>query len=246
MSENTNETNVKDPLEGTYFHDADIIPMVQYQVYGLDKVWFWDNEGQNYTRTNASTIKIQTVTGTTPSYKKVALEWDTNWTKPEDFTGGTEVESLDNVPNDAKVGDVYYHDDNYKKVKGTWTTSEATTGGTKLDGTSWDGIAVPDGAEKDAEYYIEVPTYNTDDNATPYEFNKYEKVTPGKEILVTLDLDSELKANYPGALITINGKEYTLGYAENPFKLVMDRDYRISINWVWGEVVETFRIICNR
>jgi hypothetical protein len=213
--------------KNSYFFDADIIPMVQYQVFGLDNVWFWDNEGQNYTfdETTKSTIKIQVSFGNYKTYYKVV---DDSGLKFEEITEPTiaqmnsakgEIASGDaEVPTGAEVNDVYY------------TVTENL---------------VPSSAVAN----------------TPYEFNKYNKNTyNGREILVSITPAQALVQKYPGAIVTINGKEYDLNYLANitvssgtytvgdakPIRLYMDKDYRISINWSWGSVVETFRIICNR
>ena len=194
--------------EGTHFNDAAIIPTVQYQVFGLDNVWFWDNEGQNYTfdKSTVSTIKLQVVTGTSKTYYKVVSDNETLslevTTNAGDIANAIGVIPNENtVPSGAKAGDVFY---------------------TEAD------ILSPAEAS----------------NANPYEFNKYGKETMGNDILVTLTPNNTLKTTYPGAIITINGKEYDINHTT--FKLYMDKDYRISINWSWGSVVETFRIICNR
>lgn len=194
--------------EGTHFNDAAIIPTVQYQVFGLDNVWFWDNEGQNYTfdKSTVSTIKLQVVTGTSKTYYKVVSDNETLslevTTNAGDIANAIGVIPNGNtVPSGAKAGDVFY---------------------TEAD------ILSPAEAS----------------NANPYEFNKYGKETMGNDILVTLTPNNTLKTTYPGAIITINGKEYDINHTT--FKLYMDKDYRISINWAWGSVVETFRIICNR
>ena len=159
--------------KGTQFFDAAIIPTVQYQVYGLDNVWFWDDEGQNYTGVpEGSDISIQTV--------------DSN-------SNGSETEE----PDEGGDGEGNEEED---------TTSDVTT---------------------------------------PYEFNKYQS-SYGKMARVTITPSQTLKERYPYAVVTINGKEYDLKYLNNPIDLYMDKDYKISINWVWGSVVETFRIICNK
>ena len=145
--------------KGTQFFDAAIIPTVQYQVYGLDNVWFWDDEGQNYT--------------------------------------GVPVE------NPSANIDLW----------------------------------------RPGSLRRSLPT--TSDVTTPYEFNKYQS-SYGKMARVTITPSQTLKERYPYAVVTINGKEYDLKYLNNPIDLYMDKDYKISINWVWGSVVETFRIICNK
>ena len=213
---------------GTHFFDATIIPTVQYQVYGLDNVWFWDNEGQNYTYNKAnSQIEVKAATPTTVttlSFEAYAglTEGDTVKGVIENMTASTEV------PAGAAIGDIYADkeasesDISYFKVKGT-----------------------------ESQVYEEYSNY---------EFNKYGKVNNNTSVIVKITPAADLVKLYPNAIVTINGKEHDLGYlatidASDPenitstpksIELVMDKDYRISINWVWGSIVETFRIICNR
>ena len=63
---------------------------------------------------------------------------------------------------------------------------------------------------------------------------------------VTITPSADLKKLHPGALVSIDGKEYTLGVLANPITLYMNRDHRISINWIHNELVETFLIIAKR
>jgi hypothetical protein len=63
---------------------------------------------------------------------------------------------------------------------------------------------------------------------------------------VTIAPSADLKTLHPGALVSIDGKEYTLGVLTNPITLYMNRDHRISINWIHNELVETFLIIARR
>lgn len=211
--------------KGTHFFDPTIIPTVQYQVYGLDNVWFWDNEGQNYSYNGgASSISIKVIESIT-------------------------------------ITKTYYGSN--KNVASSLTDVQKA-GATKINSTS----DIPGDAAEGTYYYIEseTPTYADGTTTTPYEFNKYGKEPNGKLVEVTITPNSTLANNYPGAIVTVNGKEHDLNYlasitsstsgnppvttytvgAPKPIILVMDKDYRISINWVWGQVVETFRIICNR
>ncbi len=249
--------------ENSYFFDAAIIPTVQYQVYGLDNVWFWDNEGQNYTfnKSTISTINVKVINGQTRDYREVsALTLGTETTGETSAPkGGILVgdgQTYDDYPtneelasdSNAAVGQIYYKvvtgtpdTYSYKTVTATFTTTSTDTGGTEIDSFTSD---VPAGAKAGDAYYMMVDTYASDPITTPYEFNKYGKEETGVEVLVTLAPNADLKKSYPGAIITVNGKEYDINHTS--FKLYMDKDYRISINWVWGSVVETFRIICNR
>jgi hypothetical protein len=87
-------------------------------------------------------------------------------------------------------------------------------------------------------------------------------VTPNSRTTLTLDPATELKSSdtvvatftvsgdletlYPNAIVSIDGKEYTLGVLDSPITFYMNRDHRVSINWVCNELVETFRIIARR
>ena len=87
-------------------------------------------------------------------------------------------------------------------------------------------------------------------------------VTPNSRTTLTLDPATELKSSdtveatftvsedlaalYPKAIVSIDGKEYTLGVLDSPITFYMNRDHRVSINWVCNELVETFRIIARR
>lgn len=85
-----------------------------------------------------------------------------------------------------------------------------------------------------------------------YEWNKYGEVEEKKNedtgiqipqtISVTLTANSTLKGEYPNAIVKIDSKEYDLGILDNPVKLFMDRDHKISIFWAPG-LVESFRVI---
>lgn len=320
--------------KGTQFFDAAIIPTVQYQVYGLDNAWFWDDEGQNYTGVpEGSDILVQTVVGTRKSYYSVnnlndgdgKTSLNPGTPLPDAPSGKTKELSrekrLDDInlndpddPNypddgtDPSVGDIYYQGDEtngyqYIEVKGSMgesngddLTETEKKNAKKLledpepeEGDGGEGdertYEAPVDAKKGEVFYNEKTVYSpsdeegdgaksgrkggsaragkngddaltdlgdegdegdtTSDVTTPYEFNKYQS-SYGKMAKVTITPSQTLKSRYPYAVVTINGKEYDLKYLNNPIDLYMDKDYKISINWVWGSVVETFRIICNK
>ena len=307
--------------EGTHFFDANIIPTVQYQVFGLDNVWFWDDEGQNYSEVpSGSEILVQTVVGTRTRYYNVdelnngdgvqtgTTLPDVGQGKTKELGEGKRVRDINlndpddpNYPTDGdpSVGDVYYTEsDNegtteyeYIEVEGTMTkvdnpTSEEKNRAKKLTSTpepetGGEDYQAPINSKKGEVYYSEEEILSPEEDGdggdpksgskntregkdgtpkpsepgdegddeetamTPYEFNKYLS-EPGKVAKVTITPSAELSREYPYAIVTINGKEYDLNYLNKPLELYMDRDYRISINWLWGQVVETFRIICNR
>lgn len=65
-------------------------------------------------------------------------------------------------------------------------------------------------------------------------------------VVATFTVSEDLEALYPNAIVSIDGKEYTLGVLDSPITFYMNRDHRVSINWVCNELVETFRIIARR
>jgi hypothetical protein len=312
--------------KGTQFFDAAIIPTVQYQVYGLDNAWFWDDEGQNYTGVpEGSDILVQTVVGTKKSYYSVndLNDGDGKTTlnpgtplpdapsgKTKELGGGKSLDNINlndpddpNYPDDGtdpSVGDIYYQGDNekgyeYIEVKGTMEdlsdpsesqirTAKKLSESPETEEGSENTYEAPINSTKGEVFYDETEVLSpgnedgdgtksgnrgglkggdvektegkdgdgdgdegdtTLDVTTPYEFNKYQS-SYGKMAKITITPSQTLKSRYPYAVVTINGKEYDLKYLNNPIDLYMDKDYKISINWVWGSVVETFRIICNK
>lgn len=75
-----------------------------------------------------------------------------------------------------------------------------------------------------------------------YEANKYGVTKLMEELEVTITPNETLKSTYPGAIVKIDGKEYDLAILDQPVKLLMSKDHRISIMWA-KDLVETFRII---
>lgn len=75
-----------------------------------------------------------------------------------------------------------------------------------------------------------------------YEFNKYGKTKLEEEVTVTVTANSTLKGKYPLAIVRIDNKEYDLKVLDNPVKLFMNKDHKISIFWS-SELVESFRVI---
>lgn len=245
------------------FFDAEIIPHVFYQVYGFDKVYCHDDEGMDYefNSTNKSNIQIQVVTEVTKTYYKVG-ELDLG-----DETSGAEAApegaimvddypaKADLVDLGAKVGDIYCKEVSgtpntysYKVVTAslTSTTAEADLMATQGEITSTS--AAPTGSvEGNVFYYItETLTPVSPANSTPYEYNKYGEIKPNSKIYVTFALNATLKSTYSTATINIDGKDYDLGLDGKTMAFYMNKDHRIQINWIYGELVETFRITCNR
>lgn len=75
-----------------------------------------------------------------------------------------------------------------------------------------------------------------------YEANKYGVTKLMEELEVTITPNETLKSTYPSAIVKIDGKEYDLAILDQPVKLLMSKDHRISIMWA-KDLVETFRII---
>ena len=251
----------------TYFVDAEILKNVYYQVYGFDKVYCHDDEGANYrfNNTNKSNIQIQIVTATTNTYYQV-----------DDLELGNETSGAEAAPagaiivaaypedlTDAKVGDIYCIE-----VAGDSTTYKykavtASFKGTTLDvtnstdyetirihfkGNAASSLTVPAGAKADDVYCVVTETLTPPEpaNSTAYEYNKYGEIKPNSKIYVTIDVNDTLKSTYTDATITIDGKDYDLGLDGKTITFTMDKDHKIQINWVYGVIVESFRITCKR
>ena len=105
---------------------------------------------------------------------------------------------------------------------------------------------------------------NADDSEETYGniiANKYGTPKCTDVVDVTITLSEGLTALYPGAIVSIDGKEYDLGvlatvtpgeeegdpdtYTPKELSLYMDHDHRISIFWAPG-LVETFRVVALR
>lgn len=59
---------------------------------------------------------------------------------------------------------------------------------------------------------------------------------------LTINPNEELKAEYPGALVVIDGKWYDLNILSNPVVLNAAANHRISIVWEPKTLVETFLV----
>jgi hypothetical protein len=256
------------------FYDAEIIPNVYYQVYGFDKVYCHDDEGMDYefNETPGSTIKIQVVTETTKTYYQVGaltLGDDESEALNEIPTGAKKFGEGSAYPTDAelitdgaKVGDVYYTiiegtSATYKTKTVTASFSDTTldinteagyeTIRTHLVGETASDSTVPAGAKKDDVYYTITETLVPDPaTATePYEYNKYGDIKLNSKVYATVTLSSDLLSEYPTVTINVDGKDYGK-FTDKTFTFYMDKDHKIQINWVYGKIVETFRITCNR
>lgn len=71
--------------------------------------------------------------------------------------------------------------------------------------------------------------------------NKWGMAIGDIELTVTVTPNETLKEKYPDAVVCLDGKYYDMGFLNNPIKLMMYGDHRLSIQWT-PELVETFRI----
>ena len=59
--------------------------------------------------------------------------------------------------------------------------------------------------------------------------------------------NADLAEEYPDVIVIIDGKEYAgLDILDEPLSFYMDKDHKVIIDWVHGEVYESFRIVVNR
>lgn len=189
-------------------YSADIIPSIAYQAYGINDVWFWDNEGLYYNFEAGEDVEPSTI-------EVKAYVPETSESEESGEEGGEGNDTTEPTGDDT-----------------TEPTGDDTTEPTDGEGGESEGEG--EGEETEEETYEN------------YEYNKYGKVKFGKTVQVTITPSAQLKEQYPYAVVKINGKEHDLAYLDNPIILPMDRDYRISINWLWNRKVEVFRIICHR
>ena len=95
-------------------------------------------------------------------------------------------------------------------------------------------------------YYECTKVTVTPNSRTTLTLNPATELKSSDTVVATFTLSEDLAALYPKALVSIDGKEYTLGVLDSPITFYMNRDHRVSINWVCNELVETFRIIARR
>ncbi|MBP3732583.1 MAG: hypothetical protein J6I84_04980 [Bacilli bacterium] len=74
------------------------------------------------------------------------------------------------------------------------------------------------------------------------EVNKY-GLTEDKEVVkVTITASAGLKAQYPEAIVNVDGKLHDIAFLDSPIEFYMDKNHRVSIEWADG-LKETFRVI---
>jgi hypothetical protein len=249
------ETNLS-----TGWKDSKIVPSVMYQVYGMNAFYGpYEDEKNAYTFTpgvKSTTYSFTTLSDYTGSYNRTVATLPTISDNTKPLNGYVEGEIV-------RVGAENYN----------WSAkSEAKPEGV-ADEDIHEVESLPTGSSiiKDAWYHV-----TTGDNAgyyqyvdgASYTYSQYTVtrvyneastivITKGGEtytgelvssdtITATITPSNDLKTLHPLALVSIDGKEYTLGVLANPITLHMNRDHRISINWIWNELVETFLIIARR
>ena len=101
--------------------------------------------------------------------------------------------------------------------------------------------------EGDTNVYYECTTVTVTPNSrTTLTLDPATELKSSDTVEATFTVSEDLAALYPKAIVSIDGKEYTLGVLDSPITFYMNRDHRISINWIWNELVETFLIIARR
>ena len=89
------------------------------------------------------------------------------------------------------------------------------------------------------------------ENVKAFELVRGEKsafAAPNKVAVVNITPSAALSETYSESVnVIIDGKEYAgLDILSQPIKFNMDKDHRIVIDWVHGEIYESFRIVVNR
>lgn len=249
-----NETNLS-----TGWKDGKIVPSVMYQVYGMNAFYGpYEDEKNAYTFTpgvKSTTYSFTTLSDYTGSYDRTVAELPTISDNTKPLDGYTEGEVV-------RVGTENYG----------WTEKSAT----KPEGVADEDIHEVESLPtkdiiKDAWYHVTTGNdegyYQYVDKAS-YTYSKYTvtrtynavstiviakggetytgELVSSDTITATITPSNDLKTLHSQALVSIDGKEYTLGVLANPITLHMNRDHRISINWIHNELVETFLIVAKR
>ena len=132
---------------------------------------------------------------------------------------------------------------NFTPVSGV-TYREVTSAPTTTTAGEQDEIVVLKG---NPDVYYECTEITVTPNAkTTLTLDPATELKSSDTVVATFTVSEDLAALYPKAIVSIDGKEYTLGVLDSPITFYMNRDHRVSINWVWNELVETFRIIARR
>ena len=95
-------------------------------------------------------------------------------------------------------------------------------------------------------YYECTEVTVTPNSRTTLTLNPATELKSSDTVVATFTVSKDLEALYPNAIVSIDGKEYTLGVLDSPITFYMNRDHRVSINWICNKLVETFRIIARR
>ena len=96
--------------------------------------------------------------------------------------------------------------------------------------------------ESDEKVYYRFDPRDAEDKKIEASTIEVEVNEETKMIEATVEASEELKELYPGALVSIDGKEYDLKKLDEKVELIPGKSHRISILWVVGELVETFVI----
>jgi len=254
MTENENKTNLS-----TGWKDGKIVPSVMYQVYGMDAFYGpYEDEKNAYTFTpgvKSTTYSFTTLSDYTGSYNRTVATLPTISDNTKPLGGYTEGEIV-------RVGNENYN----------WSAKREAKPEGVADEDIHEVASLPtEGIIKDAWYHV-----TTGDNAgyyqyadsTPHTYHQYTvtreyndastiviekggktytgELVSSDTITATITPSKELKTLHSQALVSIDGKEYTLGVLANSITLHMNRDHRISINWIHNELVETFLIVAKR
>lgn len=158
------------------------------------------------------------------------------------FTGATYKEVLDKISEAENVNDKCYY-------ILTEQEPEAYISIVPQDGQIYQvgGIKVNVGVKYFRYFYNNYATELSLEPEFPQVSNTaWGYTTPCDVVSCELEVKEALAERYPNAIVVVDGKEYDLGRLEKPFTFTMLKDHRININWIPGELVETFRIVANR
>lgn len=78
--------------------------------------------------------------------------------------------------------------------------------------------------------------------------NKLGFARPGDVAVFEITPSASLASTYAESVnVIIDGKEYSgLAILSNPLNFHMDKDHKVVIDWLHGEISESFRIVVNR
>lgn len=100
--------------------------------------------------------------------------------------------------------------------------------------------------DQDQEHEVGTSSISISPAAKESEKNKFNTGARNSAVSVTITAGAKLVDLYPLAIVTIDGVNYDIAKLSSAIVFNMDQDHKISINWVPGELIETFRICPNR